>query len=110
MRRSRRKGQLRLTSSMRAGSISAMRTSSRSVEAAATTWLGKLVFSVLRETGVEASIPFLSDRLLEKGCDSYISQYKNLKWDFQYDDAVKGTLARVSTQVEHVFGRPLAQR
>lgn len=67
-----------------------------------------VVYGVLRETGVEASIPFLSDRLLGEGCDSYISQYKSFKWDLQNDDAVKAPLAKVAEQVERVFGRRLA--
>ncbi len=69
--------------------------------------LWTVLYSVLRETGVEASIPFLSDRLLGEGCDSYISQYKSLKWDLQHDDAVRTSLARLSAQVERVFGRSL---
>lgn len=70
--------------------------------------LWAVLYGVLRETGVEASIPFLSDRLLGEGCDSYISQYKSLKWDLQHDDAVKAPLAKVAEQVERVFGRKLA--
>jgi hypothetical protein len=68
----------------------------------------KVLYSVLRETGVEASIPFLSDRLLGEGCDSYISQYKSLKWDLQHDDSIKTPLAKLSDQVERVFRRKLA--
>jgi hypothetical protein len=67
----------------------------------------KVLYSVLRETGVETSIPFLSDRLLGEGCDSYISQYKSLKWDLQHDDSIKAPLAKLSDQVERVFGRKL---
>jgi hypothetical protein len=69
--------------------------------------IARVVYSVLRETGVEASIPFLSDRLLGEGCDSYISQYKSLQWDLQHDDAIKAPLAKLSEQVERVFGRKL---
>ena len=68
----------------------------------------RVVYSVLHETGIEASIPFLSDRLLGEGCDSYISQYKSLKWDLQKDEAVKAPLAKLSEQVQRVFGRTLA--
>jgi hypothetical protein len=67
------------------------------------------VWTVLREAGIEASVPFLSDRLMGEGCDSYISQYKNLKWEFQKDDSVRVPLAKLSERVEQVFGRPLAQ-
>lgn len=70
--------------------------------------LWRVVYSVLRETGIEASIPFLSDRLLGEGCDSYISQYKSLKWDLKKDDSVKVPLANLSDQVQRVFGRNLA--
>ena len=66
------------------------------------------VWTVLRETGVEASVPYLSDRLLNEGCDSYISQYTSLKWDFQNEDAVQFPLTKLSEQVELVFGRRLA--
>jgi len=66
------------------------------------------VWGVLRDTGVEATVPFLSDRLLGEGCDSYISQYKSLKWDFQNEDAVQVPLSKLSAQVEQVFGRRLA--
>jgi hypothetical protein len=69
--------------------------------------LGGVVYEVLRETALEASIPLLGDLLLQKGCDSYISQYKSLKWDLENDDAVKMPLARLSEQVEYVFARPL---
>ena len=51
-------------------------------EAAGNTWIGKVLFSVLRETGAEASIPFLSDRLLGEGCDSYISQVQEPEMGF----------------------------
>ncbi|MGH9871392.1 MAG: hypothetical protein ACRD9S_02870 [Pyrinomonadaceae bacterium] len=68
--------------------------------------IGK-VYTVLRETASEASIPFISDYLLGEGCDTYISQYQSLKWDFQKDDAVKTTLATLTEQVERVFGRQL---
>ncbi len=65
-----------------------------------------VLYSVLRETGVE-SLPFLSDRLLGEGCDSYISQYKSLKWNLGDDPAIKTSLARLSDQVRNVFGREL---
>jgi hypothetical protein len=67
----------------------------------------EVVYSVLRATAEEASIPFLSDHLLGAGCDSHISQYKSLKWDFEQDDAVKRSLGRLGEHVEQVFGRPL---
>lgn len=69
--------------------------------------IGK-VYTVLRETASEASIPFISDYLLGEGCDTYISQYQSLKWDFQKDDAVKAPLATLADHVEKVFGRQLA--
>jgi len=70
--------------------------------------IAEAVWTVFRETGIEASVPYLSDRLQGEGCDSYISQYKNLKWDFQKDDAVRVPLSKLSERVEQVFGRPLA--
>jgi hypothetical protein len=70
--------------------------------------IAEAVWTLLREAGIEASVPYLSDRLLDEGCDSYISQYKNLKWDFQKDEAVRVPLAKLSERVEQVFGRPLA--
>jgi hypothetical protein len=67
----------------------------------------EVVYAVLKETASEVAIPFVSDKLLEDGCDSYISQYKSLKWDLRNDDAVTQPLARLSDHVEKVFGRPL---
>lgn len=67
----------------------------------------KIVYSVLKEISTEAAVPFIGDRLLDLGCDSYISGYQNLKYDFGEDDRVKTTLGRVSEQVERVFGRKL---
>jgi hypothetical protein len=67
-----------------------------------------VLYAALREAGVEASIPFLSDRLLAGGCDSYISQYRSLKWDLRNDDAVRKPLRALGDQVQRVFGRPLA--
>jgi hypothetical protein len=73
--------------------------------------VGKLwdvLYAAVREAGIEASIPFLGDRLLAGGCDSYISQYRSLKWDLRNDDAVKKPLRTLGEQVHRVFGRPLA--
>jgi hypothetical protein len=69
--------------------------------------LGPIVFSVLREVAVESSIPFISDKLLGAGCDSYISQYKSMKFDFEKNEAVRAPLAKLSAKVETVFGRKL---
>jgi len=66
-----------------------------------------VVYAVIREIGTEASIPFLSDYLLDSGCDSYISHYEDFKWNLEKDDAVKKGLASISDQVQRVFGRPL---
>jgi hypothetical protein len=67
-----------------------------------------VVYTVLRETTAEASIPFLSDKLQGSDCDSYISQYKSLKWDFENDLAVQVPFSRLSEQIVRVFGRPIA--
>ena len=67
----------------------------------------ELVYSVFRETAAEASIPYLSDKLQAGDCNSYISQYKSLKWDLQDDPAVRVPLATLSEHVSRVFGRPL---
>lgn len=74
------------------------------------TGLGKLwdvVASVLRETGTEVSIPYLSERFLGEGCDSYISQYRNLKFEFNEEDSVRVPFAKVADQVMRVFGQKL---
>ena len=67
----------------------------------------KTVYAVLKEVGTELSVPFIGDRLLDLGCDSYISGYQSLKYDFGEDERVKTTLGRVAEQVERVFGRKL---
>jgi len=67
----------------------------------------KVVYNVFKEIGTEFTVPFLGDRLLDLGCDSYISGYQNLKYDFAEDDRVKTTLAAVSERVERIFGRKL---
>jgi hypothetical protein len=71
-------------------------------------WLWTMLYSIARETATEVTIPFVTDRLLANGCDSYISEYNSLKWDFQNDDSVKQPLSKLASQVENVFGRPLA--
>jgi hypothetical protein len=67
----------------------------------------EVVYNVLRETTTQASIPFLSDLLQGKDCNSYINQYKSLKWDLQKDPDLKVPLASLSEHVSRVFGRPL---
>jgi hypothetical protein len=67
----------------------------------------KVVYSVLKEIGTEVTVPFIGDRLLDLGCDSYIAGYQNLKYDFAEDERVKTTLGHVAEQVERVFGRKL---
>lgn len=70
--------------------------------------LADAVYQIVRDTASDASVGFLSGRLLGAGCDSYISEYQSFKWDLAQDDAVKQPLARLAQQVERVFGRPLA--
>jgi hypothetical protein len=67
----------------------------------------EVVYSVLRDTATEASIPFLSDRLQGRDCDSYITQYKSLKWDFQHDPSLRIPLAGIAEHAERVFGRKI---
>jgi hypothetical protein len=70
--------------------------------------LCETVYSVLRETGAEASIAIVSDKLQTEDCDSYLSQYKSLKWDLQDDPAVRVPWATLSEHASRVFGRPLS--
>jgi hypothetical protein len=70
--------------------------------------LWETVYNVLRETAAEASVAILSDKLHTEDCDSYLSQYKSLKWNLQDDPAVRVPLATLSEHVSRVFGRPLS--
>jgi hypothetical protein len=70
--------------------------------------LWNVLYSIGKEAAVEFTIPWLGDRLLADGCDSYISQYQNLKWNLQNEDAVRQPLANLADHVERVFGRKLA--
>jgi hypothetical protein len=67
----------------------------------------EIVYGVLRGATIEASIPFLSDLLHCEDCDSYITQYRSLKWSLQDDPAVRVPLANLAEHVSRVFGRPL---
>jgi hypothetical protein len=71
------------------------------------TFLGRVCKS-LAERGISDSAKALGDVLVGRGCNSYISQYMSLKYDFKNRAELAQPLAAIGTQVEAVFGRQLS--
>ncbi len=67
-----------------------------------------IAFKLLIGTSVTAGIRFLSDRLAAGGCNSYLSQYRSLSYDFERARELKTPLSEIASRVEEIFGRPLA--
>jgi hypothetical protein len=67
-----------------------------------------VVYKVLLSAGSSIAIKHLGELLLTVGVNSYISEYKTLKWDIRNEPELKKPLSRLADQVQHVFGRPLA--
>lgn len=70
------------------------------------TLLGR-VFKALAERGIADSAKALGDALIGRGCNSYISQYISLRYDFSNTEELAKPLAAIGARVEEVFGRPL---
>lgn len=56
-------------------------------------------------TGATARV--VGDKLVKSGFNTYISQYRNLRWEFAHEEALRQPMAALESQVERVFGRRL---
>jgi uncharacterized membrane protein YjjP (DUF1212 family) len=70
--------------------------------------LAGVVFKVLAAGTIGAGVKALADKLTGGGVNSYLSQYHNLKYNFEKTARSAAPLAALGTRVEEVFGRPLA--
>jgi hypothetical protein len=66
-----------------------------------------VVFKVLAGTVVGASMTAIGDRLIGDGCNSYLSQYRHLRYRFERSPELAQPIDAVARRVEEVFGRPL---
>jgi hypothetical protein len=66
-----------------------------------------LAYKVVIGTAAGAAAQALGDRLLGIGMNSYISEYKSLRFALADDPALALPAARIADQVERVFGRTL---
>jgi hypothetical protein len=65
------------------------------------------IFKSLAEHGLADSAKALGDALIGRGCNSYISKYMSLRYDFSKTEELAQPLAAIAARVEEVFGRPL---
>lgn len=66
-----------------------------------------LVSNVLIETATSASASAIGDALLGEGVNSYIAQYRTLRFALLEDPALAQPAGRIADQVQAVFGRTL---